>query len=84
MKYTVVWKPAAERDLAQLWLEAENRHAVTAAARRIDRVLQTNPAEQGESRSGAMRVMFVDPLGVFFHVNEPDRVVSVVKVWMAT
>lgn len=81
MNYTVVWKPAAEEELARLWTEAADRNAVSAAADQIDRLLHSRPKEEGESRSGAMRVMFIDPLGVFFHVSEPDRVVSVVRVW---
>jgi len=81
MKYTVVWKPTAERELAQIWTEAADRNSVTAAAAEIDRLLQWNPHEQGESRSGKMRIMFVTPLGVFFHVDESDRIVSVVRMW---
>jgi len=81
MKYTVIWKPAADQELARLWTEATNRDAVSLAAAEIDRLLGSNPADQGESRSGAMRVLFVEPVGVFFHVAELDRIVSVVRVW---
>ena len=81
MNYTVVWKPPAEEELARLWIDAPERDLVAQAADRIDQLLKSNPLQQGESRSGSVRVLFVDPLGVFFDVNEQDRLVSVLKVW---
>ena len=81
MKYTVVWKAAAEEELAQMWLDAADRSAVTVAANGIDRLLAAKPEEQGESRSGATQGMFIHPVGAFFDVSEEDRVVSVLRVW---
>jgi plasmid stabilization system protein ParE len=80
MKYVVRWNRSAERELAEIWVAAANRNAVTSAAREVDRLLRFQPGEQGESRSDGFRVMIVEPLTVFFHVNESDRVVSVVRV----
>jgi plasmid stabilization system protein ParE len=83
MSYTVVWKPASEEELARLWTNAEAApNSIAEAADTIDRLLKTNPLAQGESRSGAVRVLFIDPLGVFFHVDDEDRLVSVVRVWL--
>ncbi|OHB84304.1 MAG: hypothetical protein A2V98_18720 [Planctomycetes bacterium RBG_16_64_12] len=84
MTYTVVWKPAAEDELARMWTDAADRAAVTAAANDIDRLLGSSPHDQGESRSGAVRVMFLHPLGVFFHTEDEDRIVSVLRVWRVT
>ncbi|MHC4176588.1 MAG: type II toxin-antitoxin system RelE/ParE family toxin [Planctomycetota bacterium] len=81
MSYTVVWKPAAEEELAQLWTDADDRNAVTAAADEIDRLLRSSPHKQGESRRGSVRVVFIDPIGVFFDVQDQDRLVSVLRVW---
>lgn len=81
MKYTVVWKPEAEEELARMWNEAQDRRELTAAANAIDRLLRTSPQDQGESRSGATRIMFVHPLGVIYDVEEQDRLVSVLSVW---
>jgi hypothetical protein len=36
MKYTVVWTPIAERGLASIWLVADDRTAVAAAANSLD------------------------------------------------
>jgi len=69
MSYTVVWKPVPEEELARLWTEALDRDAITTAANDIDRLLRSDPHGQGESRSGAVRVMFIHPLGVFFHMD---------------
>ena len=81
MSYTVVWKPAAEEELTRLWNDADDRDAVATGANEIDQLLKSRPHNQGESRSGAVRVMFIHPLGVFFHVDDQDRLVSVLGVW---
>ena len=36
MRYTVLWSPDAENDLAAIWLDANDRSAVTAAGNQID------------------------------------------------
>jgi len=80
VKYTVVWKPAAEADLARIWTRAADRGAVAAAADETDRLLRYSPHEQGESRSGSVRLMLIRPLGVFYEVSEADRMVHVLAV----
>jgi plasmid stabilization system protein ParE len=81
MSYTVVWKPAAEEELARIWIDADDRNAVAAAAQEIDRSLKSDPHNVGESRTANFRVAFADPIGVFFSVEEEDRRVSVLAVW---
>lgn len=80
MNYTVLWTRGAEEQLARIWMEAADRNAVRMAADTIEELLQNNPLEQGESRSGDVRVMFVEPLGVFFRVSERHRIVLVGRV----
>ncbi len=80
MSYTVIWKPAAEAELATMWSVAADRAAITQAADEIDRLLRSSPHTQGESRSGTVRIMFVAPLVVYCDVAEQDRVVSVLRV----
>jgi hypothetical protein len=82
VRYTVVWTPAAEEDLAALWLTAPDRTAVTSAANTIDVVLANDPDQQGESRYDTVRELFVPPLGVDFDVQEPDRMVYVLSAWL--
>jgi plasmid stabilization system protein ParE len=80
MKYTVVWKPSARQRLADVWIAAHDRGAVTSAADVIDRVLRDDPSEEGESRGGAARILIVPPLAVVYDVREEDRLVEVLSV----
>jgi hypothetical protein len=80
MSWTVVWKPAAERTLAQLWLDSPQRSAIAHAADEIDARLRHDPLAQGESRRGNRSVMFVSPLAVHYEVLPDDCLVRVLKV----
>ncbi len=62
MKYTVTWKPSAKQRLADIWMTAPDRRAVTEAANAIDKSLRVDPRDQGESRSGTVRILIVVPL----------------------
>lgn len=81
MKWTVLWRPRAERQLARIWLEVGDRQAVRAAADSLDGQLSQSPMSAGESRSGNVRVAFASPLGVELEVVEQDRIVYVLSVW---
>jgi hypothetical protein len=81
MKWTVLWKKDAEDDLTNLWVNASDKAAVTAAANRIDAQLQADPLSTGEPRAEDDRVHFDPPLGVLFTVDAADRKVYVVRVW---
>jgi mRNA-degrading endonuclease RelE of RelBE toxin-antitoxin system len=81
MKYTVVWKPEAERRLADLWVNATNRRAITDAANEIDKQLGHDPETKGESRSGNRRILLESPLGILFKIDPQDRKVIVLTVW---
>ena len=81
MRWSVLWKPRAEEQLARIWLEAEDRQAVRAAADFLDAELSQAPMSVGESRSGSVRVAFAAPLGFELEAAEPDRVVYVLAVW---
>ena len=80
MKFTVVRKPAAERQLANLWLDATDRKALTSASEQLEAALATRPEEIGESRPLDCRLVFVEPLAVTFRVTAADRLVEVVSV----
>jgi plasmid stabilization system protein ParE len=81
MKFTVVWSPAAENELTDLWLAAGDRGGITQAARSIDARLESNPSDEGESRPKGGRILFEVPLGVLFEVAMAKRRVTVVHVW---
>jgi hypothetical protein len=78
--YTLSWKPWAELLLADIWINTDDRPAVTDAANRIDFLLRTDPQTHGESRSGTRRILVVPPLTVAYEVVEQDRRVDVLSV----
>ena len=81
MNWTVLWKADAESDLADLWVNAPDKTALTLAANRIDLQLRKDPLHTGESRTDSDRVHFDPPLGVLFTVDEMDRKAHVERVW---
>jgi hypothetical protein len=81
MRFTVVWSPAAEADLVEIWIRADDRSAVTLAVKQLDNALANDPHDQGESRQEGIRVTFAKPLGLNFEVSLDDRLVRVLAVW---
>ena len=80
MRYTVVWSPLAQDQLALVWLRASDRPAVTAAQHRVDQLLRVAPDAQGIPFFGA-RALVVPPLRVRYSVNALDMIVEVFDVW---
>jgi hypothetical protein len=81
MNYTVLWTPAAEGDLAAVWLKANDRKAITSAADTIEWFLRQNPEGSGEVRFDSVRYLVIPPLGVDYEVIAEDRLVYVFSVW---
>jgi plasmid stabilization system protein ParE len=81
MTYNIEWVEAAEDDLADIWLRTPDRPAVTAAAAAIDRCLEQDPENEGESRPNGRRIAFFSPLGVRYRVVPGKRAVQVLRVW---
>jgi hypothetical protein len=81
MKWTVVWDPAAQDVLAELWNQGPDRAAISEASDRIDWRLQRDPQSCGEARDDDLRILIELPLAVYFKVAALDRLVSVIDVW---
>jgi hypothetical protein len=81
MRFTVTWIPAAEENLADIWMRAADRQAVTSAAQTIDILLANDPQTRGNPRFDTVRMLTVPPLGVDFEVIEDDRLVYVLSAW---
>ena len=79
--YSVVCTAAADGELAALWITAKDRGAVSEAAAHIERALQVSPLDQGESREGNQRIMFVPPVGVRYVVYPTQSRVVIVQFW---
>jgi hypothetical protein len=59
MKYTVVWKPSAEKRLAEIWMASSDRQRIADAADRIDAYFE------------AATLMSITFLGDDYHWSEP-------------
>jgi hypothetical protein len=80
MNYTVKWTDQADQQLANIWLNAPDKDAVTAASNRIESLLRRDPLGQGESCGGNSRLMFEPPLGAYYRVYPKARVVWVASI----
>lgn len=83
MKFTVIWTPVAERELAELWLAADDKAEVARVSQAVERQLKIDPEHAGESRVGPIRLLLEPPLGFVFSVSPDDRLVKVVHVVQA-
>lgn len=81
MTYSVIWLPDVEQELAAIWMQAGDKTAITQSANQIDAALRRNAPNEGESRPGGRRILFVFPLGVIFRVLPDNRTVQVSRVW---
>jgi hypothetical protein len=79
-RYTVVWLDVATDQLAQLWIDAEDRKAIEEAGNAIDRELANDPEGKGKALSEGLRSLDLPPLHVVFTVETPDRRVKVLRV----
>ncbi len=80
MRFTVTWHPAAEAELAEIWLSASDWVGVTQATNAIDHSLAAKPLTQGEEFYGD-RILVVLPLVVTYTVSDPDSSVQILQVW---
>jgi len=82
MTWTVVWRPIAESQLAELWINGPDRADISQSADEIDWRLRHDPHNQGESRAGdSVRIMVIEPLAALFEISDADCLVTVLKVW---
>jgi plasmid stabilization system protein ParE len=79
MRYTVIWRPSAENQLARIWLRAADRQAVQQASDRIDHLLRVSSIARGNDRPG-LHELTVPPLRALFAVSPADRRVTVLRV----
>ena len=80
MRFTVVWDRTAEAERAAAWLAAADKSALSAAVYVLEQRLQVNPADEGESRPGGIRIAHERPVGLNFQVLAGGTV-RVVRFW---
>ena len=83
MTFDVEWDPAAEAELTRIWIAADAllRGTITKSTRALDRLLEKDPVNQGESRPNDRRIMFDLPLGIVYEVIPANKLVRVLFVW---
>lgn len=82
MKYRVTFLKAADQELADIWLTAADRTAVTIASFQLQQLLELRPLKAGESRgSSVSRTVINSPLAFDYEVIEDDKKVRVIHVW---
>jgi plasmid stabilization system protein ParE len=79
-RFTVSWRPEIQADLADIWMNAVDRHSVAIAANRIDDLLSVDATSRGLEIHEGLHALVVEPLVVYFSVSEPDRLVTVWRV----
>jgi mRNA-degrading endonuclease RelE of RelBE toxin-antitoxin system len=79
MKWTVLWHPEASDKLAEVWLHADNRRAVTQSTHRIELALHEDADKKGVDFYGD-RLLVEPPLSVVYRVSAPDRTVMILDV----
>ncbi len=81
MTYTVVWLPVAQQVLAEIWLAATDRNAVTRASNHIDQLLRVSPHTLGILQFDTVREYSHQPIGIEFEVDDGNMIVSVLTAW---
>jgi len=82
--WTVDWLSEAEDDLADLWIHAPDRAALTAAQNQIDQLLRRDPLGLGTELGEGLRKITVEPLKAYYTVDVPRRRVTVSNVASST
>ena len=75
--FRVDWEPAAEDELARIWLRSNDRQAVTTAQAQADRLLGFDPLNHGRHLSEGLYCIDVPPLVVTYSVDTANRQVEV-------
>jgi hypothetical protein len=78
--FTVRWHPDALLLLAEAWMRANDRNAVTAAQAAVDRFLGDDPTQFGVEVSEGLWRIKIPPLMVYYTIDTVDLVVSVTAV----
>jgi hypothetical protein len=79
--YTVYLTPEAENNLAEIWLDAADRPAVTEAEAAIHGFLCSDPVGKGIPVAEGLYKIACAPLVAFYSVNEQHWRVEVTKIW---
>lgn len=80
MRFTLTYLPSARAELAQLWLAAKDRNAITASSDSIELTLRDDPDKKGAEVEASLRLIIVPPLVYYYLVSPEDRLATVWSV----
>ena len=80
IRFTVAWHTEARDELAEIWVDARDRNAVSAAVQEIDRQLTSDANTKGTELSEGLRALSAPPIRILFAVRVDDRIVEVLRV----
>lgn len=80
MRFTLTYRPSARDELAELWLSASDRSAVTDSSNSIEHELRDDPDLKGEVVEGPLRKIVTPPLVYYYIISPDDRLATVWSV----
>lgn len=77
--FQLIWLDEVLDELADIMVSSnlDTQDRITVAVERLNRRLMNHPLDEGESRTGDIRVTFIDFLQVRFRVDVPGNTVRV-------
>ena len=75
--FRVEWEPAAEDELARIWLRSGDPSAVTAAQAQADQLLSRNPIHYGRHLSEGLYSIDMPPLVLTYTIDPANQLVEV-------
>lgn len=82
--FRVDWEPAAEDELARLWLQASDPQAITIAQAQADRLLALDPLKYGRHLAEGLYSIDVPPLVLTYTIDTVNHLVEVTWVRSTT
>ncbi len=73
--------PEAEDNLADIWLEADDRQAITEAETAICSLLRSDPAGSGASVAEGLLKISYAPLVAFYSIDHGQKLVEASRFW---
>jgi hypothetical protein len=80
--YTVAYLDGALEKLASIWENATDRSVIAQAADTADNILASSPLRHAVPLSEGLWRLDVDPLRIYFTLQEEDRLVQVGDVFL--
>jgi hypothetical protein len=79
--FGLTWTPNSDDQLANIWIVAPDRPAVTAAAYQIERRLCADPVNAGYELAEGLYRIDVAPLAALYQINEALKEVEIESVF---